>query len=192
MLEAILDSKVKIKIGRLFSKRQEPLQVSDVARLCKISKSRASECLRELAEKGILESKTIGRSVIYSPSSTNLSKTILKSLAQDEIILSDIEKELVSKASRIGDIVTIALFGSALKGLKLGSDVDFLILYKRLRKDVYRISSELTEKFGFRISILSMALNEFKLKAKRGEEIVINIIANHKTIYGKDVEDLIW
>lgn len=190
MLEKILDSKVKIKIARLFAKRQQTFQVSDVARLCKISKSRASECLRELAEKGILESKVIGRSIIYSLSSTNLAKTIVEFLTQDEVLLSDIEKDVVSKVK--DGVVSIVLFGSALRGLKAGSDVDFLIIYRQPKKQIYEISAELTEKFGFRISILLMSAKEFKLKARKGEEFIINILANHKTIYGNDIEDLVW
>jgi len=194
MLENIIDSKVKAKILKVFAKREGPLHVSEVARLAKVSKSRASECLRELAEKGILESRVAGRNVTYSLSSSILAQTIVKSLTQEEILLSEISKSLVGEIRKLKP-ESVALFGSALKGLKLESDIDIIVITHRegLQKEkFYGIASKLTEKFGLRISILVMDKNEFKEKAKRGEEFIVNVLANHKLLYGKKLEDLVW
>lgn len=198
MLENIIDSKVKAKILKVFAEREGLLHVSEVARLAKVSKSRASECLRELSEKGILESRVVGRNVIYSLSSSIFAKTIIKSLLQEEILLDEISKSSVSEIRKLkptGVILSVALFGSALSGLKFGSDVDILVIThsKWLEKEkFYEIASKLTEKFGLRISILVMPKSEFRGKAKRGEEFVINVLASHKLFYGKRLEDLVW
>jgi predicted nucleotidyltransferase len=193
MIESILDTKVKMKIAKLFAERNEVLQVSDVARILKLSKSRTSECLRELAEKGILESKVIGRSLIYNLSSTAMAKTVSKALTQEKALLTEIEKELVQDIKRLKPI-SLALFGSSLKGLKTGSDIDLILIYdgKIEKEKFYEISSTLSAQFGFHISILTMSLKEFKEKSKRGEEFVLNILATHKLLYGKPLEDLIW
>ena len=193
MIESILDSKIKIKIAKLFADRKESFQVSDVGRILKISKSRASECMKELAEKGVLESKAIGRSVLYKLSSSNLAKTISTILTQEKILLAELEKSAVKEVNQLKP-VSFALFGSALKGLKAGSDVDFLFLHEGgLKKErIYEIAGVLTEKFGFHISILSMEVKVFKTKARKGEEFVLNVVASHKLLYGKKLEDLIW
>jgi len=193
MIESILDTKVKIKIAKLFAERNDALQVSDVARILKLSKSRTSECLRELAEKGILESRAVGKSLIYSLSSTTMAKTISKALTQENVLLAEIEKELVKDIKKLGPI-SLALFGSSLKGLKAGSDIDLILIYDgKIEKDkLYKISGKLSAKFGFHISILAMSLKKLKEKAKRGEEFVLNILATHKLLYGKPLEDLIW
>ena len=47
MIENILGTKIKVKIAMLFSKEKTPMQISDVAKKLEISKSRASECLRD-------------------------------------------------------------------------------------------------------------------------------------------------
>lgn len=194
MIENILNSKVKIKIAKLFAERKQAFHVSDVARYCKISKSRASECLRELSEKGILESRVVGRSLVYNLSSNYLANLVSKLLTQDETLLSEIEKSFVYEA-KITKPISIALFGSVvLKGLRSGSDVDFLVIAsdRKSREKFNEISSDLTVKFGVNISVMLMSLEEFRRKSKWGEEFVINVLANHKTLYGKELEKLIW
>jgi len=193
MIENILDTKAKMKIAKLFAEREEAFQVSDVARILKLSKSRTSECLKELEEKGILESKVIGRSLIYKLSSTNLAKTISKALTQEKVLLSEIEKEVVKETKKLKPI-SLALFGSSLKELKSSSDIDFILIYNgKIKKEkIYEISSRLSAQFGFHISIFAMNIIELRKKAKRGEEFVLNILATHKLLYGKPLEDLIW
>jgi len=193
MIESILDTKVKVKIAKLFAERNDSLQVSDVARILKVSKSRSSECLKQLEEKGFLESKTIGRSLVYKLASNNFAQTISKALTEEKKILVQIEKEFVKETKKLKPI-SLAMFGSSLKGLKFGSDVDFILIYKdKIEKEkIYEICAKLTEKFGFPISILTMKLSELKEKTKKGEEFVLNVLATHKLLYGKPLEDLIW
>ena len=193
MLEGIVDSKAKIKIVKVFVKRKEALHVSEVARQAKISKSRASECLRELSKKGVLDSKIVGRNVVYSLASSAIAKNIIEAFNQDEVLLEKISKSFINEIKKIrkNKPISIALFGSALKELRFGSDIDFFVVNGE-KERFYKIASELTEKFGLRVSVLVMGYDELRKKARIGEEFVINLIANHKLFYGKKLEDLIW
>lgn len=193
MLGELLDTKVKIKIAELFVSQHEPLTVSDVSRKLNISKSRASECLRELSEKGILTRKDIGRNAVYSMSSGSAAQIVKRSLTQNIAIVPEIEKALAARIRKLKP-ASLVLFGSALRGLKIGSDVDFLLIYKdKIDEDeVYRISSDMTVMFGFHVSVIMMELDEFKSKANRAEGFVLNVIATHKLVYGKDLEGLAW
>lgn len=193
MLEEILDTKVKIRIARLFAEQDKPMTVSDVSRTLKISKSRASECMRDLWRDGFLERRDAGRSALYTLASNRMTKSLIKSLMQDSVLLSSIEKAVVSKTRKLHP-VSVVLFGSALNGIKPGSDVDFLLIHEKKidESEVYRLVGELTQMFGFHVSIMTMSLREFRNKAMHGEEFVLNLVARHKLIYGKEPEVIIW
>ena len=190
MLPDIINSRVKTQILKVFSMKRDSLHVSEVARLAKVSKSRASECLRELAENGVLESNIAGRNLVYSLSSTEFAETVINIFLEDRNFLNKIHESLVNEIKNIKP-VSVVLFGSALNGLKPGSDIDFFVITKG-KNEFYHISSKLTEKFGFTISVLDMSEDEFRQKAKKGEEFILNVMANHKLLYGKNLEEVVW
>jgi len=193
MIEEILDTKLKLKIARLFSSSNAELQVSDVARILKISKSRASECLKELAEKKLLECRRIGRSLVYKKASNQFAQEIFKSLSLEEKIEEKLERNLIEKLKKFKPI-SVVIFGSYLQKFKPDSDIDVLVLVRddSKKEELYKISSELSERYGFVISILLMKEEEFKEKVKKGDPFAINLLANHKKVFGKDLEEVAW
>lgn len=193
MLETILDTKAKMRIAALFSRKKGSLQVSDVARALNMSKSRASECLRELEKSGVLVSRPVGRSVMYGLAPTKLAKYVTNTLNQDEKLIRSIEIDLKKELMALRP-VSVARFGSSLAGLKAGSDVDFIALFegKTREEKIYEICAKLSGIYGIRISVMHMGVKEFREKAKRGEEFVLKLAATHKLVYGKDPEGLIW
>lgn len=193
MLKDILTTKVMVKIARLFSEDNGQFQVSDVARKLSISKSRASECLRELEKSGLLKSRIIGRSIIYAAANTKLSKSILGAFKQESKIIIDVENAMMRKIKVLNPI-SVARFGSSLKGLKSGSDIDIIAIFEKdiNSGSIHEISAKLTVEFGITISIIAMSLREFREKAKKGEEFVLKLVATHKLLSGRNLEDLIW
>ncbi|MCK5699459.1 MAG: nucleotidyltransferase domain-containing protein [Candidatus Aenigmarchaeota archaeon] len=193
MLEDILNTKVKTRIAILFSIEKNSLQISDVARKLAISKSRASECLRELETNGLLKSKSIGRSIVYELSSTKLAGAMVNALEQDEKLLSELENSLKKELAKLNP-ESIVRFGSSVTVLKPGSDIDIMVLLKKnISKDeIYKISAKLSEEFGIHISIMAMSVEEYRKKARNGEEFALKVAATHILIYGKDLEDIIW
>lgn len=193
MLENVLDTKVKVRIARLFSKEKRAFQVSDVARAIETSKSRASECLRDLEKSGLLKSKSIGKSRMYELSPSKMAGYILDVFRQDERLISDIENTLKKEIKELHP-VSIARFGSSLTGLKPGSDVDFIALFESKVDEtrVYEISSKLSEEYGIMISIMCMDVEDFVKKARNGEDFALKVSATHKLVYGKELEGLIW
>jgi len=189
MIEDVINSRVKASILKLFC-RGKSFYVSEAARAAKVSKSRASECLRELSEKGILDKRYVGRSVTYSLSSGMFAKSIIDSLCTSDNMIDKIGEAIIKEVKKTRP-TSMAIFGSSLTGIKPGSDVDFFVISDK--KDVfYKLVADLNEKFGVRISVTTMDKKEFVRKAKCGEEFIINILANHKLIYGKELESLIW
>jgi len=196
MIEEILDSKVKGKIMKLFCKFPErKFQMIDVAKLSKLSNSRTSECLRELARMGILESRKIGKGYEYKLNHSNYySQLLLKFFKEDDKLIDHITRDFVESMKTFKGVKSIVLFGSALTGLKIGSDIDFLVVAEKKieKEEISRIETELIDKYGFHISTTFMTDEEIKEKAKKGEEFVVKLMANGKLIFGKDLEDVIW
>jgi predicted nucleotidyltransferase len=193
MIEDLLDTKLKLRIAKLFASTNAELQVSDVARILKISKSRASECLKELAEKRLLECKKIGKSLIYRKASSQFARKVFESLLLEKSLEESLEKDLVEKLGKLNPS-SIVIFGSSAQKLKLNGDVDVLVLVKdSFEKDeIYKISSELSENYGISISILALKEDEFKEKVRKGDAFAINVLATHKKIWGKDLEEIAW
>jgi len=193
MIDEILNSKLKLKIAKFFASSNAELQVSDVARILEISKSRASECLKELADKKLLECRKIGRSLVYKKASNQFAKKIFESLMLEKTLEYSLKKDLIRKLKKFNPI-SIAVFGSSTQKLKVNSDIDVLLLTKNEleEEEIYKISSELSETYGINISILVMKEDEFIKKVRSGDAFAINLLATHKKLFGKDLEEIVW
>lgn len=193
MLEDIIDSRIKAKIIGLLVRRNAAMSGSDISRVLNGSKSRISECLRELRDKGVLNEKRIGRTILYSLSSNPIANSVRIAFSWENKLLEEIEKNFVAECQKLKPI-SIALFGSAVNGLKGGSDVDILILYEKTfdKNKLSDIASRLTAESSIRVSPIAMDIKKFIADAKAGNEFVINILAGYKLLYGKDLEVLIW
>lgn len=192
MIEEAVNSKVKSKIVKFLSQQNGEFQVSDLAKVLNISKSRASETLRDLADIGILSRRAIGRSVLYKFSSNTLAKTLRNSMNSENIILENIENDVI-KETRWLRPIGIVRFGSSLRNFKLGSDVDFIIIYKGKTKNekVYDIIGKLSAKFGIHISIILVEADKFISKVRSGDEFALNVMAG-KLVHGKNLEEIVW
>ena len=195
MIEEILNSEVKARIMKLFSKFPESqFNGKQVAGMAKLSVSRTNESLKELAGKGILSSKRSGKGYLYKANHTNyITRVILEAFEKEKGLVDTIMKDFVSRVKKTGKIQSVALFGSALWELKFGSDVDILVIHDGIDEDaVTVISSDLTVKYGFHISCIRMDTEEFKDKAKRAEGFVINVIASSRAYFGKSLEEIAY
>lgn len=196
MIEDILDSKAKVKIIKLFCQfPRKKFQMIDAARHSNLSNSRTSECLRELARMEILESRKIGKGYEYKLNLSNYYSRILFKLFKEEEKLPDkITKDFVKNVKTIPEIKSITLFGSALVGLKRGSDIDFFVVTEKKldREKISSIETKLINKYGFHICTTLMTKEELREKARKGEEFVVNLIANGKLLFGKNLEEIIW
>jgi predicted nucleotidyltransferase len=194
MLEDVMNTDVKARIMKFISKFPEgEFQAADIARKSGLSISRTSECLKDLAGKGVLQSRKIGKGYLFKANRSNyLTKIILDAFSKEEKFVDMIAKDFVSRTKKLGRIKSIVLFGSSLKELGFGSDIDFLVVSEdKIESSVISgISAELTGKYGFLISPVSMTTGE--LRRKRNEGFVLGVAASSKVVFGKKLEDLIY
>ena len=93
MLEQIFDTKIKIKILKVFfNNSNKAFQTLDIANFAKISSSRASECLNHLVNIGILSSQKIGKGYLFR---INQSNYFVKIILNGEEIKEGLHKDLV-------------------------------------------------------------------------------------------------
>ena len=194
MIEEILNTEVKARIMKLFSEFPESqFQPVQIARMAGLSLSRTNESLKDLAEMGILKSRKVSRSYLFGANESNyVTKIVIDAFKRERGFVDFAVKKFISKTKKLGRIENITLFGSAAKELKIGSDIDLLVICRKETDTIMlsKISSELTVKYGFRISIVLMTPDE--LIRKVGEGFVVNVMAEGRTVFGKDLEEIIY
>jgi predicted nucleotidyltransferase len=194
MIEEILNSEVKARIMKLFSKFPDSqFQAGEIAKITNLSFSRTNNTLKWLAEKGILEYRKKGKGSLFKANKDNyITRIILETFEKEKGLVNVIVKDFVSRARSLGKVRSIVLFGSALKELKFGSDIDFMVISEEegVEAKLGEIGAELTEKYGFHISSVFMTVEE--LKRKKMEAFIINVIAECKTVFGRSLEEIAY
>ena len=192
MIEELIGSPVKARVLALLRERGGDMHVSAIARELGVSKSYASECLRALAEAGLLDRRRIGRSVAYRLSPTRRAQSVVEAIS-GEPLHREIEQAIASGFRPLKP-VSVILFGSAVRSLRAGSDVDVLIVHDGSAgsERIAPIAARLTERFGFHISVVQMSASEFRRKARKGEEFVLNVMAHGRVLAGRSFEEVVW
>jgi predicted nucleotidyltransferase len=96
------------------------------------------------------------------------------------------------------DIISIVLFGSMARGTeRLGSDMDVLIVLtakeclKTVEPRVERLRDLLFRRFSIPLSPYIQTLRELRHKYDRKLPLVLGIMKERPTIYGKDIKELL-
>ncbi len=189
----IFDSKIKVRAVELLGRLGRGMSVSDISRALHNSKSRTSECLKMLQRSGVLESKAVGKATVYSFSSTTIANKVKDILIEEDEILTEIESKFVAACGKFKP-TSIALFGSAVGGLRSGSDIDILVLYEddMDSRGISDSAAKLTVESGIHVSPLILKTDRFIKNARDGDDFTVNILARYRLLYGKDLEALIW
>lgn len=145
-----LNTKIKAKIMKYLAINKSEITASKIARELNISKSRASEILRELERKGVLKSKRIGKSIVYEIDENNEKFAELIRFLQ-KITLNDIEdlKRKIIPILKKHEVIKAGIFGSVARGeAKENSDIDILVEIPKEKSllDLIRLENELKEK----------------------------------------------
>lgn len=157
MLE-ILDTKVKAKIMKYIAFYNNEITASTIAKELGISKSRASEVLKELERKGVLTSKKIGKSIVYKLNENNEKVAEMISFIK-KITLNDIEKikrEIIPILKK-HNVIKAGIFGSVVRGeAKENSDIDILVEIPKEKSlvDIIKLENELKEKLKRNVDVI--------------------------------------
>ena len=205
-LDIILDSKIKVKIIRLFISRTEDFRSSgrEIAKLIKVSPPTTHTALKELYGQGILKLEIIGKQHIYSLNAKNrIVKDILKPGFKKELSLKeDISRFLIKKIGELNlkpKIDSLILYGSLQRDSTTNrSDVDIAVIVKNKKdteairdKFIVDIAGEFSEYFGAHLDAYVKSRAEFVYRMKRHLSPVSSLMKSYSLIFGKEPFELI-
>ncbi|MEK6544722.1 MAG: nucleotidyltransferase domain-containing protein [Elusimicrobiota bacterium] len=174
----------------------------EIARKVGLSAPACHETLKKLATRGLLHFRRVANLHLYKINPENyLVKNVF---ARQFIAESAIPKQAVitvrksfADASKFG-VISIVLFGSMARGTaRLGSDFDILIVLskKKNAKDlaprVERLRDLLFKRFSIPLSPYIQTLFELKRKRRKKVPLIHEIFKDGRTIYGKDIRELL-
>jgi uncharacterized protein len=178
-----------LKVLSLFTKGyEEEYYIREVENLLKVSSRTSLVTLAKLERKGILESKTKGKTKIYSIKKSTLSREYFVLTEQYKKIRfiekNHLIKEVLEKADEFIQGIVI-VFGSFAKEIqKEDSDLDLFIVGKYDEDKIKEVGT----KYGIDINIKSYPMNLFETKIN--DDILLKeVIGNHILI--KDTEGFV-
>lgn len=156
----LLSSRVRVKIMNFIALNKDSEFTSSlIARKVKVSKSRASEVLRELKRRKVLKSRRIGRSVLYKFNHENpMALRLIEFITS--LNLNNIEyiKRKIIPILKKHGILKAGLFGSVVRGeAGLESDVDILVELPKGKSlfDLVELKLELEEKLKRKVDVVT-------------------------------------
>ncbi|PIO00193.1 hypothetical protein COT72_02480 [archaeon CG10_big_fil_rev_8_21_14_0_10_43_11] len=184
LLDRIFSNKSRILILREISKSKEGISNSQIAKKTGLSEMAVSRNIRELAQSGIIETKTIGKAILSKINKEHNLGHAIRELFNWE---SDIQSELsvIVKKHIIQDypagLIAIVMFGSrARKTEKLESDLDVMLILNRGERNTKIAFEE-----GIAVSIFEISKQDFIDQAKQHHPLIMNILLEGEAIYGK-------
>jgi predicted nucleotidyltransferase len=205
-LDIILDSKIKVKIIRLFILRTDDFRSSgrEIAKWIKVSPPATHTALKELYNQDILKLQIIGKQHIYSLNTKNrIVKDILKPSFKKELSLKeDIQRFLIKKIEELNlkpRIASLILYGSLQQGqTTTRSDVDIAVVVKDKKyteevkdKFIVNIARQFSEYFGSHLDAYVKSKAEFVYRMKKRLSPVATLMKSYSLIFGKEPFELI-
>jgi predicted nucleotidyltransferase len=180
-----LFSKVRGKVlAEVFGHPGEQRHLSQLARLCQVSKSEAQRELQALSKAGILFSQRMGNQVVYlenpqCPVLIELKALILKTWGSAAVLREAIDK-LPQEKVRLA-----AVFGSVASGeLKEGSDIDLLVLGDISLPELVEGLQEAQVILGREINPKVYSVEEWQSALKQGKHFAVALYqSRHQFLY---------
>ncbi len=198
-LDDILGQVSKVKILRFLINSQAQLNGREIAKSVGLSHVKVHAALKDLSEHGLVNVRSVGKSLIYWLNEEHfLVRDILGPIFGKEARLFSYISKIILKESTSSLPLTMILFGSfAKENASPNSDIDIFLVYPE-NKNRSAIAKELTEAekkitlfFGNYLSSIPMKIGEFKIRFKKNERFIKEIIKTGKVIYGKGIAELI-
>lgn len=198
-LDKILGQVSKIKILRFLINSQAQLNGREIAKNVGLSHVKVHTALKDLSKHGIVNMRSIGRSLVYWLNEGHLLvKEVLRPMFEKEAGLPQlISKVIISKSKRPLPLAMI-LFGSFAKRDALpDSDIDVVVVYPNhkdktfITKELIDAEKEITFLCGNHLATIPLKVREFKNKFKKKKGFIKEVVKTGKVIYGKSIAELI-
>jgi predicted nucleotidyltransferase len=200
---AILNSKSQAAVLRFLWKTGGEWGGREVARQTGLSAPACHTALKQLDATGLVLFRRISNSHLYKINSGNyLVEKVFAPLFEAETampgLLIKTVRDYLAKETAPGALLCAAVYGSMATGReKLESDMDLLLVASTpaaaaaLEQPVQGLRKLIYKKFSIPVSPYIQPLAELQLKYKKKLPLVINMLAENKLVYGKDLKELL-
>jgi predicted nucleotidyltransferase len=197
-VENILGQRSKIRILRYLTSIDKDASIREISKKIKIAPPNTSIAMKELAREGVLTSKRIGRSIVYSLNTGHhlVEKLIKPMFKAEQNILPDL-LEMV-KTELPFSYESIILFGSVSRRQeKAHSDIDIAVIVKdnidikKAETAIDNISLRVIKLFGNALSLMIMHKSDFIRNYKKGQPLAREIAGKGEVVFGKLINELL-
>jgi len=185
-----------ISVLRELDMRKVGLTGREMARLGNITHRTALKALDNLESLNLVTRRVAGKSYYYT---INRNQYIYKEIIA---LIFKKEKEYKQKifneikTTKYENIISVIIFGSvARKEETYKSDLDICLIYYKSKKDIENkinnLRDNLYEKYGIQLAPFYITENNFKIRAKKKQSPVNNIINEGEVILGRSIKRMI-
>lgn len=197
-LDNVLGQYSKVRILRFLVKSQAQLNGREIAKSVGLSHVKAHTALKELAEQGTVNMRSVGSSLVYWLNEEHfLIKEIIRPAFEKEEGIFGHIVQVILKESKPPRPLSIILFGSFAKGgASADSDIDIVIVYPQAKnrsliiRELSEAEKKTTSLFGNRLSCAPLLINEFQNKLKKKDAFISEIIRTGRVVYGRNISAL--
>jgi hypothetical protein len=174
----------------------------EIARKAGLSAPACHETLKKLDARGLVQLRRVSNVHLYKINPENylvryvFARQFEAEAAMPKQVEAVVRRSLV--ASPKSDILSLVLFGSMARSTEqLGSDLDLLVVIpakeslKTLEPRVERLRALLFKRFSVPLSPYIQTLSELRSKFDRKLPLIREILKDGRTIYGKDIKELL-
>ncbi len=188
-------------IGLLYCNQGRDFTINEIAKQLKVAYSFVNRIVNRLVQDKTIKTRRIGNACACSFDSKNdmaiamayLSEVqnkeeLYKKNSQMKFMLEEFSGRVRSKYNE--EIISIALFGSYVKGnAAKDSDVDLLVICKK-KINVSRIAHDVSAIYGKEINAMTFTMEE--IIKQKDKPVIIEIAKNHITCLGfREFSDMI-
>lgn len=200
--KAVLGEDAQTRALRFLWRSRAEWSGREIARKVGLSAPACHEALKKLDARGLVLLRRVSNVHLYRINPENyLVTSVFARLFEAEAAMPKKIAALVTKSlahSPEARIVSIVLFGSMARGTeRLGSDLDLLVVIleregvKVLEPCIERLRDLLFRRFSVPLSPYVQTLSELRHKHHQKLPLIREILKEGRTIYGKDLKELV-
>lgn len=199
---SFLHEDAQVRILRFLWKSRAEWSGREIARKVGLSAPSCHEALKKLNARGLVQFRRVSNVHLYQVNPKNyLVENIFARQFEAEAAMPGQVLAMVKKclaADPKSDIVSIVLFGSMARGTGgLGSDLDILVVLpgkdslKAVELRIEKLRSLLFQRFSVPLSPYVQTLSELRWKHEQKLPLVREILKDGRTVYGKEIRELL-
>ncbi len=201
-LGALLYEDAQVRVLKFLWSSRAEWSGREIARKVGLSAPSCHETLKKLDARGLVHFRRVSNVHLYKINPENyLVENVFVRLFEAEAAMPKQVEATIKKVladSTKHDIVSLVLFGSMARGTQQsGSDLDLLVILhekagvKAIEPRIEELRAALFRRFNAPLSPYIQTLSELRRKHRQKLPLIGGILKDGRTIYGKDIKELL-